>query len=204
LPLLGEHQRMNAALALATVRALQPEVAVPDEAISAGLLKVDWAGRLQLVKAASGQTFLLDGAHNPAGAYSLKAAFQKFFPGVKPALILGILRDKDWKTMCETLAPLAGHIVIAPVHCDRSAPPEALREACHKVNPSAKVTACSSLVEALTLSAEDPFVVVAGSLYLIGELMEMLKWSPCLRPNERGLNEWSAPSIVSSPCCSPA
>src|SRR5262249_41802902 len=65
LPLLGEHQRLNAALAVATVQTLG--IPVADEAIRTGLETVQWAGRFHVVENTAGRTLLLDGAHNPAG-----------------------------------------------------------------------------------------------------------------------------------------
>ena len=93
--------------------------------------------------------------------------------------------------MCETLAPLAGRILLAPVHSERTASPDALREACAKSNPAAQTIACSSLADALKLSARDPFVVITGSLYLVGEAMELLELSPAASASERELNEWT-------------
>src|SRR6185369_4925999 len=74
LPLLGQHQRRNAALAVATVEALQGKILVSNDAIRVGLETVRWPGRLQLVKTGAGQTILLDGAHNVAGAEALRGA----------------------------------------------------------------------------------------------------------------------------------
>ena len=191
LPLLGEHQKMNAAVALATVRALRPQLAVPEAAIRRGLARVDWAGRLQLVTLPSSQKILLDGAHNLGGAESLAAALKTYFGETKPALILGILRDKDWRHMCETLAPQSNRILLVPVHSDRSAEPHGLAEICRHANPRAQVTECASLGDALANSARVGFLVIAGSLYLIGEAMELLHLSPTKAVEERGLNEWS-------------
>jgi len=106
-------------------------------------------------------------------------------------LILGVLEDKDWSQMCETLAPLAGRILVVPVNSERSASPAPLRDACAKSNPAAETIACPSLADALKLAANDPFVVVTGSLYLVGEAMELLGLSPATSRNERGLNEWT-------------
>jgi dihydrofolate synthase/folylpolyglutamate synthase len=191
LPLLGEHQRLNAAVALATVRVLQTTVPCSDEAIGSGLSQVRWPGRLQLVTRSSGQKVLLDGAHNVSGAESLAAALNQYFPGVRPAFILGILRDKDWLHMCQTLAPLAGRIVLVPVHSERTAEPHGLAEACRHANPHADITECASLLEALSVTASDEFVAIAGSLYLIGEAMELLHLSAGKTVEERSLNEWS-------------
>ncbi len=192
LPLLGEHQKRNAALALAAVRALQSTLPVEQESIRTGLSHVNWPGRLQLILRPGGQRILLDGAHNPGGAECLAAALEEYFPGSRPVLVLGILQDKDWPTMCERLAPLARRILLVPVHSERSAQPHGLAEVCHRANPRAKVLEAASLAAALVETAQEPFVTVAGSLYLIGEAMELLKVSPATSSDERGLNEWTA------------
>ena len=105
--------------------------------------------------------------------------------------MLGILRDKDWPGMCEILAPLAGRILLVPVPSERSATPQELAEACRRANPRAQVIECASLGEALAATTKDGFVTIAGSLYLIGEAMELLHLSPAKANSERGLNEWS-------------
>src|SRR6266480_4914264 len=192
LPLLGEHQKLNAALAIATVQALHNKIPVSDGAIRSGLATVQWPGRLQFIKTASGQTFLLDGAHNAASAEALRDALRSeqvraeipmSFPGrnLQPGrddagttLILGVLEDKDWQRMCETLAPLARRILLAPVNSERTASPALLREASEKFNAAAETIACGSLADALKLAANDPFVLITGSLYLVGEAMELL------------------------------
>jgi dihydrofolate synthase/folylpolyglutamate synthase len=191
LPLLGEHQRMNGAVALATVRALQTVVPCNRENIGQGLSRLQWPGRLQLVTRSTGQKVLLDGAHNVSGAECLAAALKTYFAETRPVLILGILRDKDWLHMCDTLAPLAGRIVLVPVHSERTAEPHGLAEACQRANPVADVTECASLSEALTATGSEEFVAIAGSLYLIGEAMELLHLSPVKVAEERSLNEWS-------------
>jgi dihydrofolate synthase/folylpolyglutamate synthase len=189
LSLAGEHQRMNAALALAAVEVLQDQIPVAEERIRTGLENVHWPGRLQLIARESGQNVLLDGAHNPAGAKALVRALKDLFSAEKPALVLGVLQDKDWQPICETLAPLAGRIFTAPVSTERSANPEELAEACRKTNPSGAVLSCRSLSEALDRTSGEEFVVITGSLYLVGEALELLGLSPAGR-DERGLNEW--------------
>ncbi len=192
LPLLGRHQRANAAVAVGTVRLLAPQIPVTDAALSTGLASVRWAGRLQLVTLPSGRKLLLDGAHNVSGAEMLASALREYFPSAKPALVLGILRDKDWPAMCQILAPPAGRILLAPVHSERTAEPHALAEACRNANPKAAVSEFPSLAAALADAANENFVIVAGSLYLIGEAMELLHLSPARPGQERGLNEWTA------------
>ena len=192
LPLPGQHQRMNAAVAVATVRALASQIPVSEDTIRAGLSHVHWAGRLQLVTRPTGQRLLLDGAHNVGGAGILAAAMKQYFPVAEPTLVLGILRDKDWPAMCDILAPLARRILLVPVPSERSATPQELAEACRRANPRAQVIECASLGEALEKTIEDGFVTIGGSLYLIGEAMELLHLSPAKANNERRLNEWGA------------
>ena len=191
LPLLGQHQRMNAAVAVATVRALASQIPVREETIRAGLSRVHWAGRLQLVTRSSGQKILLDGAHNVGGAGILAASVRHYFPSAKPTLVLGILRDKDWPSMCDILAPLAESILLVPVPSERSATPQELAIACRRANPQTQVTECASLRDALAATTGEAFLTIAGSLYLVGEAMELLHLSPAKAQDERGLNEWS-------------
>lgn len=198
LPLLGRHQLHNAAVAVESVRVLQPVLPVPDAQMREGLSSVHWPGRLQLVLRNSGQKVLLDGAHNPAGTASLADALKDYFPGVRPALVLGILRDKDWPAMCQMLAPLARRILLVPVHSERTAEPHGLAEVCHAANPDAPIFECQTLAEAFEQCENEPFVTVAGSLYLIGETMEFLRLSASPSgpgdSTERLLNEWQTPS----------
>jgi dihydrofolate synthase/folylpolyglutamate synthase len=201
LPLLGQHQRKNAAVAIATVRALAAQLPVGDDPLRSGLSDVHWPGRLQLVasRLVEGQRILLDGAHNVGGAEMLAAALKEYFPLVKPALVLGILRDKDWPAMCEILAPRAGRILLVPVPSERSAAPEDLARACRRANPQAQVCAYASLAAALVDAANIPFITIAGSLYLIGEAMELLRLSPGKTNGERGLNEWGGAPGAAQP-----
>ena len=199
LPLLGEHQRMNAAVALATVRVLMPKLSIEASMAESGLGRLDWSGRLQLVTRPSGQRFLLDGAHNVGGAETLAMALRQYFPGCQPSLVLGILRDKDWLRMCQILAPLASRVVLVPVHSERTAEPHGLAEICRATNPNAEVIECPSLAAALEATASDVFVTIAGSLYLVGEAMELLQLSAGKSQNERGLNEWSTAEHITGP-----
>ena len=191
IPLLGEHQRANAALALATVRALNATLPVSAAALRAGLEHVSWPGRLQHVRTPDGRTLLLDGAHNPAGVESLRAALRQHFPHTQPALLLGMLTDKDCAAMCARLAPLARRIALAPVASVRTASTTELAAACRTANPAAVVTTHASLAEAWSALAPEPFVLVTGSLYFVGEAMELLGLSTVPTRDERGLNEWS-------------
>jgi dihydrofolate synthase/folylpolyglutamate synthase len=192
LPLAGEHQRINAALVLATIQTLSDKISVTDSEIRTGFTSVHWPGRLQIVRTGPGRTIVLDGAHNPSGAKTLKAALQARFPGTLSTIVFGVLRDKDWLSMCQILAPMAARICLAPVGSERTANPEDLREVCQRLNPAAEVLACSSLEEALKRTSTDPLVVITGSLHFVGEAMEALQIAPAPLQDERSLNEWAA------------
>jgi dihydrofolate synthase/folylpolyglutamate synthase len=193
--LAGQHQRFNAAIAVATVQALQDQIPVSPDAIRQGLTTVQWAGRMQILPPDSGnRIFVLDGAHNPDGAGALRVAFEELFPGARPALLLGVLQDKDSTAIVGTLAPMACRIVLAPVSSARSLDPAALRADCIAACPGTRVEVCSSVAEALQATARDPLVLVTGSLYLVGEVMERLGISPARAAEERALNEWTLKS----------
>jgi dihydrofolate synthase / folylpolyglutamate synthase len=194
----GEHQRLNAALALTAVEALQKILPVPEAARRTGLASVNWPGRLQLITRPKGRV-LLDGAHNVAGARALATTLKAQFASTNPTLVLGVLQDKNWSDMCALLAPLAKKILLVPVASERSAAPAELAGICRAANPAAPVAICRSLAEAWRQAETDPFVVITGSLYLVGEAMELLKLLPEISSDERRLNEWSAATVRSTP-----
>ena len=190
LPLLGAHQQLNAALAIATVGVLQDKIPLGQAAIDEGLNTVKWPGRLQLVTQPDGRKLLLDAAHNPAGADILATALKEYLPSERRTLIIGILRDKDWPAMCARLAPLAARIAAVAVGSERTATAAELASACRAANPTAEVFECASFAEAASKTAGDTFVVITGSLYLIGEALEWLGLTPEVGASERALNEW--------------
>jgi dihydrofolate synthase/folylpolyglutamate synthase len=190
---LGEHQKLNAALAVATIEILQSQIPVSEKQIKTGLQNVNWPGRLQLIEKLNDQKILLDGAHNVAGAEVLRDTIQKNFPATKRTLILGILQDKNWREICEILAPLAQKIFLVSVSSQRTANPNELADVCRAKNPAAEIFAEKSLANALKKTSNEKFIVITGSLYLIGEALELLGVL-LAEKNERGLNEWSAAS----------
>lgn len=190
LPLLGDHQRLNAALAVAVARELRAQISVSDTQIRQGLSTVSWPGRFQVAKRVSGQTLVLDGAHNPAGAEALRAGLQKYFPGQPPVVVLGVMKDKDWTSMCRLLAPLAHSMFLCPVASERTANPAELAPVCQAAHPGLEVTICGGLEEALSRASGAPLTVVTGSLHFLGEAMEALGLSPVGAQHERQLNEW--------------
>jgi dihydrofolate synthase / folylpolyglutamate synthase len=197
LPLMGAHQKLNAALAIATVRLLSHQIPVSEQIIQLGLEQVRWPGRFQLTSSPAGGAILLDGAHNPAGAQALRQALENHFPGRRPTLILGLLQDKDWQAIFRILSPLAGRVFLAPVSTDRAVLPADLGAVLKSSDPALELTISPSLAAALEQTQHDPFVVITGSLHLIGEAMEWLGLSPAAA-GERTLNEWDAAAATAA------
>ncbi len=93
--LLGDYQQINAAIAIEALQLLQKkESALTDGAIQAGLVKTRWPGRFEIIGQAP--LFVVDGAHNPAGAQALAQTLQAHFAGKRIWLLLGVFRDKDY------------------------------------------------------------------------------------------------------------
>jgi len=184
--LAGKHQRQNAALAAATVEALQTTLPVKNESIKTGLANVQWPARGQVFEH-DGRKLMLDAVHNPASAKALRAVLGELHSGKQPTLVLGVLADKNWERMIEILAPVAGRIVCVPVSSERTLPPDELAEACRQ-QTDCEVVAESSLKNGLAAVAEDDFVLITGSNYLLGEAMELLGLE--CEVDKRDLNEW--------------
>ncbi len=169
--LAGSHQRMNAAVAIAAVHAAG--FSLPDGAIFRGLQVVKWPGRFQKI-----ENFWLDGAHNPAGIHALLAAWEAEYPNVKPLAIFGALAEKGVEEMLANLGLVAEAIWLVPIQNERAAHPDALAEF---VSGESKVW--SSLDAAMHAAKESSRpVLIAGSLYLIGEALDWFR----IRPFEQG------------------
>ena len=193
-PLIGDHQKLNAALAMTTVEVLQKQIPVRAEQICSGLASVRWAGRLQLIQKSDGGKILLDGAHNLAGAEALRAVLEHDFAGIRPLLVFGALADKNWPEICRRLGPLAGRIFAVPVASSRTADPVEVANIFRATSPQTSATAFENLPAALNATKDEPLVLITGSLYLIGEALEWLGFSPA-QADERALNEWTAAKV---------
>lgn len=160
----GRYQKYNAALAVAALRAAK--IPVPEQSIVAGLASVQWPGRFQKLG-----RFTLDGGHNPHAAARLVETWREEYGADRALVIFGALADKDYSAMLETLGDIADELWIVPVRSARAADPAALAAA----SPVA-VRIFESVSSALAESARQPRrVLVTGSLFLIGEALEILQ-----------------------------
>jgi dihydrofolate synthase/folylpolyglutamate synthase len=163
----GPHQARNAGVAAGVLEAVARRF--PDHDVRgarrAGLEGVVWPGRLERFPAASGVTVLLDAAHNPEGIAALRAAVSA--PPSRVALVFGALADKRWPEMLATLAPVASRRYYTQPRGREPAPLEGLAAVAEGVCIAAPHEA---LARALAESAPGDTVLVAGSIYLVGEL----------------------------------
>jgi folylpolyglutamate synthase/dihydropteroate synthase len=117
---------------------------------------------------------------------------EKHFAGVRPLFIFGALADKKWLEICKILAPVAAKVFAVPVASERTAAAGDLAAAFRAANPQLEALTAANLEAALSACKYEPYIVITGSLYLVGEALERLGWPPA-GVGERGLNEWTTP-----------
>jgi dihydrofolate synthase/folylpolyglutamate synthase len=168
----GAHQVDNAKIAVALAR----RAGVSDGAIARGLRQVKWAGRLEYLQTPQGEV-LLDAAHNPDGAEALAAALRaRGMPREKVALVFGAMADKDHASMLSVLAPLAATRVYVAPEGRRAAEPWLLAT---QVPGDVANTVGQALAIGRRASGREGLVVVAGSIFLVGEARASLLGLVC-------------------------
>ena len=166
--LAGAHQRWNAAVAIAALRAAGVEVG--EEAIRSGLARVKWPGRFQR----AGAALVVDGAHNPSATEVLVATWREVFGNVKARLVFGVLSDKDASALLHVLRAIADEIWLVPVAGARGASVDELRPAAEAAGFT--VVHTSTIEEVLAGESSDRApVLVTGSLFLAGEVLALLE-----------------------------
>lgn len=190
LALRGRHQLGNAATAVRLLEELAPAgIRVPRAAIESALADVCWRGRLELVDAAPGRRMLLDPAHNVAAAAALCAWVARAHPAGLP-FVFGALDDKDVAGMLKALDGAANRIVCVPVDSPRARPAADLLAAARASRGDVPAESADSPVEGLLAAwRTGPLAVVAGSVYLVGEVLHALErgaFGPGSRPDAQG------------------
>jgi len=178
LPLPGAHQRDNLLVALRVLEAARAAgLPIGFARAARGLSRLRWPGRLQRLPGRP--PLLLDGAHNPAGARALGAYLRGMGPFV---LLFGVMADKDVAGLARELFPLAREVVLTRPRGGRAATPEEIARRtgrlARRVHPEADVKRALALARGRARKGET--VVVAGSLYLVGEVLSLMrprKWS---------------------------
>lgn len=170
IPLRGDHQLSNAALALATIEICATKgFPADDQAIHDGLRKTRWEARMEILQ--NKPLFLLDGAHNPAGIDALCRFLKKEFSDKKLIFIFGALADKDYRGMLGKIVPLSRKIILTGLNAKRSAFPLAMRDIVRQMGrePVVVENVRQAIEEALQSAGRKDMICATGSFYLAGE-----------------------------------
>jgi dihydrofolate synthase/folylpolyglutamate synthase len=188
-PLAGQHQQRNIALAIATAMELRRNhgFVIPNAAIEVGIRATEWPGRLEWVASASHAPVLLDVAHNPAGAWALRAALAQLPDEMPRTLIFSCLSDKPIEELAQVLLPLfdsasgdparaQDHVILAPIQNPRAASMEDLLAAAAKLEVPAEGASdlAAALAHAAAVTPKDGVIVATGSVFLVGEIRSQL------------------------------
>lgn len=170
LPLLGEHQRHNAAVALKVMEMLGEKWGITQEAVAAGLASACWPGRFELL--CQSPRFIVDGGHNPQCAGAIAANLGRYFPNEPVTILMGVLADKDFGLVCDLVAPCAGRFVTVTPDSPRALPAEEL--AAYLARYGKPVSVASSVEEGVAMACaqagECGVVCAFGSLYMTGDI----------------------------------
>lgn len=163
-PLQGDYQKLNAKTAYVALR----QLGVSEETISDGWRDANWPGRMD-----QRGNILLDGAHNPDGIEALAKWLKK--QNKQPTLVIGIKQGKAANDMLAPLAALARKIILTQAE-HAPTPAQELYEIAKR--HCANVVVCPDVADALKMAENEDFVVVTGSLYLVGDALRALSPNP--------------------------
>ncbi len=166
-PLRGRHQIENAAAAILACQRLGIEI----PSIQAGLKTVHWPGRLELIS--QNPDFILDGAHNPAGASALADYIEEFYRNRPIWIVYGAMRDKAIDEVTSRLFPLAERLIVTAPDFPRALRPETIL----KIAPHPNAQVAVTVREVITCARNAPgdaVVFFTGSLFLVGEVRRLL------------------------------
>lgn len=173
LHLRGAHQQQNLSVALACLDALKT-FPLSEEERARGVSQARWPGRLE--EFPGSPTVVLDGAHNPAGVDVLLRALDDVYPGRPVHLVFGVFADKDSEPMMRALFPRASALYLTPVGSPRTKDPATYVELARSLKAQVAVygDAKAALSAARAQAPAHGIVVIAGSLFLVGELRAAL------------------------------
>jgi dihydrofolate synthase / folylpolyglutamate synthase len=170
--LLGDHQLINSACAIATLQTLRTQGwQISDEAIVQGMAQVKWPGRLQKTQW-QGHDLLIDGAHNADSAKSLRTYIDQTFPAQPITWLMGMLLGKDHPAILAALLRAGDRLHLVPVPGHLGAKPSQLAEIAQQICPMATTSLHDTLATGLAAATQTSPTVLCGSLYLIGQYYE--------------------------------
>jgi dihydrofolate synthase/folylpolyglutamate synthase len=171
----GAHQIGNAVVAVRLLELLDAlGIRVPAAAIANGLAKVSWPGRLEHRRISADREMILDAAHNPAGAAALAAYLSETFDEKLP-LVFAAMRDKNVPRMFEVLLPTVSTVILTRASNRRTADLEDLAQQASAASTTS-VLVRPQLADALaTAWGLSPRIVVAGSIFLLGDVLKEIE-----------------------------
>lgn len=176
LRLIGTYQYNNCALVLDTVDVLRKRGwNIPEQAVRDGLRDVRWPGRFEVLR--RDPLIILDGAHNPNGVQELARCIERFLPGKRIRVVMGVMADKDHAAMIDIISPYAERFVAMAPKYYRSMGSAALAAEIAErtglpVSDAGDVR--TGVKTAWEMADSEHPVVIFGSLYQIGEIMDAL------------------------------
>jgi dihydrofolate synthase/folylpolyglutamate synthase len=184
LPLHGAHQAANAATAIAAVEVFAGESKLDEEVVREALVNATSPGRCEIIM--RNPTVIIDAAHNPHGAQSLKKTISEEFDFESIIGVVAPMGDKDVDGILEELESVIGRLIVSKNSSHRAAELSELKSIADGIFGNDRVTAIESLQEALVKAIEqakldngvsdsNTAVLVAGSVVTAGEARGIIR-----------------------------
>ena len=161
-------------LAIATADELSKQgFPITPESIERGIRETRWPGRFQVIPPHAGwPEYVLDVAHNPAGAWALRSTLSAYYEDRRFSLIFGAMRDKAIGEIAEILFPLADQVIITRADNPRSASGDEIRQAASRT--STEIVEAPDVQSALQMKTGE-LVIITGSIYIVGEAIQVIE-----------------------------
>ncbi len=162
----GEFQKQNASIAIKSIEILRKNynLKIDENNIKKGLLNAKWPGRFQFLE----KNILVDCAHNPHG-FRVLANELKNLNYKKLIVVLGFSNDKDIKAISKIINPLADKIILTKSGNERAAEPETIKQ--YFKNSLIIKNPKKALTYAKKIAAKNDLILIAGSIFLAGEII---------------------------------
>jgi len=174
-PLLGDHQLINAATAVGALEILRFHgFTISAEDIRTGLEKVKWPARVEIIQ--RNPTIILDTAHNAASAKALRDTIESNFSYEKLIFVIGTSLHKDIKGMGWHLCPVADEIILTKADSPRAMSPEDIKAELADICEDVTITqdVASALKKAKSIAGPRDLICITGSVYIAGEATQIL------------------------------
>ena len=181
IPLHGEHQASNAATALAAVEVFAGERALDPELVRAAFATATSPGRCEVVN--RNPTIIIDAAHNPHGAKSLRKTIETEFRFESVIGVVAMMGDKDSDGILAEFEPIMDEIIITRNSSHRAAEVDELADTAREIFGRERVAtapslagAISSAIERASIAEENQrAILIAGSVISAGEARTIVR-----------------------------